>query len=620
MEESVRQPPAIRFGVFEVDLRAGELRKQGLKVRLEEKPFQVLALLLEHPAEVITREELQQRLWAADTFVDFDRGLNTAIHKLREALDDSANTPRFVETLPRRGYRFIAPVERQEQAVPKSRTRVRAYWIAALAVVALVAMLLGLNVSGLRDRLLGRPAPGQITSIAVLPLENLSGDPEQEYFVDGMHEELILALAKIGALKVISRTSTMQYKEARKPLPEIAQELGVDGVIEGSVRRAGNQVRITVQLIDARTEKHLWADTYQQELRDILALQSEVARAIASEIKIVVAPAEEARLASTRRVGADVYDLYLMGRYYSALPTEERLEKGIEYFRQAIDLDPTYAPAYAKLSSCYSDLSLFGYRPPQDMYPKAKVAALKARELDDALTEAHIALGAINLRFDWDWQGAEREFKQALELNPNSVDALYMYNEYLVLTGRFDEGIAANKRAIELDPLSPSMSVNLGWSYFKARRYDDAIAQFKKTLELAPNFFPAHMQLAWSYAVKGMHTEAIAEAEKALAYAPANAPVLLGSLAWVYAVVGRRAKALELLSELNDLAAPGYAEPVNLAFGYAGLGEKDLAFEWLRRGYEERSTNMIFLKVEPLLDSLRDDPRFQDLLRRLDFP
>ena len=333
----------------------------------------------------------------------------------------------------------------------------------------------------------GRKArPGRIKGLAVLPLENLSRDPEQEYFADGMTEALITDLAQIRALRVISRTSAMQYKGAKKALLEVARELNVDAVVEGSVLRSGDRVRISAQLIHAATDHHLWAKSYERDLRDILALQSEVARAIVDEIKIKLTPREQTHLARIRPVNPDAHEAYLKGRYQWNKFTEEGLKESIEYFKRATDIDPTNALSYAGLANSYSKLALFSYLAPSDACPRGKAAATKALELDNKLAEAHTAFGLIKFFFEWDWAGAEQEFKHAVELNPNSVDALVPYSEYLLLTGRFDEGIAAGKRALELDPLSSAANLNLGWAYFEARRFDASIAQIKKTLELNP--------------------------------------------------------------------------------------------------------------------------------------
>jgi TolB-like protein/DNA-binding winged helix-turn-helix (wHTH) protein/Tfp pilus assembly protein PilF len=557
-------PRIVRFGVFEVDLHTGELRKQGLKVKLHGQPVQILALLLERPGELVTREELKEKLWPADTFVDFEHGLNAAVKKLRAALEDSADNPRFVETLPRRGYRFIPPVEGLGQAPPAQvapevptapvrRARFQPAWLAALAVVALLAVLLGLNVGGLRESLLGGTAPGEITSIAVLPLENLSGDPEQEYFVDGMTDALISDLGKIEALRVMSRTSVMQYKEGRKPLPEIARELNVDAVVEGSVLRAGEHVRITAQLMRAAPEQHLWSRSYERDLRDILALQREVARAIAQEIKVAVTPEEETRLAGGRPVNPGAYESFLRGRYYLNSMTNDGVELAIKYFQRAIEKDPNYALAYARLAEAYCVVGGRGLLPRNEAITRSMAAAEKALEMDPMLGEAHASLAINRYSYDFDWSGAEKAFKRAIELNPNNTNAHYWYSLYLHSLGRSEEGVAVVKQSLELDPLSPRMNRRLGFAYTFARQYDQAIDQYRKALELQPHAIQAHSDLGRAYLQKGMHEQAIAEFQKA---------VDLGGwmkhdLGYAYAVTGKREEAVKTLEELLEQGKGG---------------------------------------------------------------
>jgi serine/threonine protein kinase/TolB-like protein/Tfp pilus assembly protein PilF len=519
------------------------------------------------------------------------------------------------ETKPAREGRKGPPLPRRWAAVG----------LAGLALVAVVAALIGLNVAGLRDRLMwlvrarhGVPLP-RIESIAVLPLANLSGDPEQEYFADGMTEELITSLAKIGSLRVISRNSVMQYKGQRKPTPQIAKELNVDAIVEGSVQRSGNRVRISAQLIQAATDQHLWAETYDRDLRDVLALQSEVARTVAQQIKATLTPQEQTRLAATHPVNPGAHDAYLKGRYYLNKWTEEGFKKGIEYFQQAIDLDPTYAPAYAGLADGYSNIALWGLRPPKEGFPLAKAAARKALELDETLGEAHAALGQIKFSFDWDWSGAEQELKRAVELSPSNADAHNVYGWFLTAMGRSDESIAEARRALELDPLTPTTSLQLGWVLYYARRHDESIAQLRKTLELAPNLAYANMELGWNYAEKRMYPEAVAECEKAIEQLPEE-QVTLGSCGKVYALAGKRSEGLDILARLKRISERTYVDPYNIACLCDGLKDSNLTMEWLERAYKEHSASLYLLKNETLSDSVRSDPRFQDLLRRMNFP
>jgi serine/threonine protein kinase/TolB-like protein/Tfp pilus assembly protein PilF len=501
-------------------------------------------------------------------------------------------------------------------------------WGLAIPVVALLvlgAVLIGLNVAGLRDRLMwlvrarrGVPLP-RIESIAVLPLANLSGDPEQEYFSDGMTEELITNLGKISALRVISRTSVMRYKKTEKPLPQIARELGVDGIVEGSVLRVGDRVRITAQLIQAEQERHLWAESYERDLRDILALQSEVARAIANEIRLKLTPQEQVRLASVRPVNPDAHEAYLKARYYWNLRTEEGLKKSIQYFQQAIEKDPGYALAYAGLADSYAVLAAYNVMAPKEAYPRAKVAAFKALEMDETLAEAHAALGDARGRYDWDWVGAEKEYKRAIELNPSYATAHQWYAEYLSAMGRHNEAIAEAKRAQELDPLSLIINASGCWVFFHARRYDEAIAQYRSTLELNAGFYPAHLYLGRAYEQKKLYEQAISEHQKAIALEQGN-PLLAAELARAYAAAGKRTEALKIISDLRELSKPTYVPSYQIAQVYTALGDTDRAFAWLEKAYDYRSATLFMLKVDPRVDRLRSDPRFQDLLRRMNFP
>jgi serine/threonine-protein kinase len=500
------------------------------------------------------------------------------------------------------------------------------YWLSrhrALALVAtsvaLLAVLVGLNVGRVRERLLG-VAPPKIQSIAVLPLENLSRDPEQEYFVEGMHEALIAELSKIGALRVISRTSAMRYKHSDKPLPEIARELNVDALIEGSVLREGERVRVTAQLVMARPERHLWANSFDRELRGILVLQSEVARAIAKEIKAELAPQEQARLTTTRPVDPEAYEAYLKGRYYWNKVTEEGLKKGIRYFEQAIEKDPGYALAYAGLADCYTILggTILGGLAPMEAMPKAKAAALKALEIDSTLAEAHASLAIVTWRYDWDWLASEKEFKRAIELNPGYPTARQWYGWYLYGLGRHDESIAQINEAQKHDPLSVWISSNVGFALYIARQYDRAIEQLGRTLEMEPNFVLGHFFLGLTYEQKALFAEAVSEFQKAVSLS-GGSPVYIAATGHAYAVSGKRVEAQSLLDELNKLAKRRYVPAYEIAAIYTGLGKRDQAFAWLEKAYEERAGWMVYLKVDPRLDSLRSDPRFQALLRRMNF-
>jgi TolB-like protein/DNA-binding winged helix-turn-helix (wHTH) protein/Flp pilus assembly protein TadD len=638
MEEDHQVRGRLRFGVFELDLRAGELRKHGLRVRLQEQPFQVLATLLEHPGEVVTRDELQKKLWPADTFVDFDHGLNKTINKIREALGDSAESPRFVETVARRGYRFLAEVKVLEAASvrdpepatqphPSPETRERpdpagksaapqyappslAWKISVFAVLLVVASLATWKLYSRKH-----PSP-IIRSLAVLPLESLSSDASQDYFADGMTDELISDLGQISALRVISRTSVMGYKRARKPLPQIARELDVDAVVEGTVLRSGDQVRITAQLIEAATDKHLWSQSYEGQLRDTLALQNQVARAIADQIRINLNSQEQAALKSMRVVNPQAYESYLKGRYFWNKRTADGLKVALAYFNQAIDEDPRYAQSYSGLADTYALLGDWQYAvmTSKEALPKAKAAAIKALELDNSLGEAHNSLAFCLDGFDWDFPSAGKEFQRALELNPGYATAHHWYAWHLSLLGRYDEAIAEMRKAENLDPLSLIINADLAELLILAHSYDESILQSRKTIEMDRNFALAHNQLGQAYLQKHMNDEAVAELQEAVQLS-AGSPTCLANLARAYAASGRRSEAAKLLSDLKKHSSPGYSHASEIAVVYAALGDKNQAMTWLEKGYEERFNPGVLLR--PGFDPLRSEPRFQELLRRI---
>jgi len=516
------------------------------------------------------------------------------------------------------------PAQGRPQGVsPRRGTPWRApTWIALAAVALFAVAVAGLNVGGLRERLLravgGRPAVSspKIESIAVLPLANLSGDPQQDYFADGMTEELIATLGRLGALRVISRTSVMRYKKTEKPLPQIAKELNVDAVIEGSVLRAGNRVRITAQLIEASTDRHLWAETYDRDLQDVLTLQSEVALAIAEEVRIKSTPQERNRMASSRPVDPEAYEAYLKGQ------DADRLDIAIKYFQQAIEKNPNFAMAYEGLASAYGDLGSTDLISPQESWPKAKAAAMKALEFDDTLADAHLTLGRARFRFDWDWTGAESEFRRALQLNPSSAGAHALYGGFLLLMGRIDEAMAETRQSQELDPLSPFSYSGMGDVFLCSRQYDRAIEQLQKTMEIFHSEErDAHTRflLGRSYKGKGMFKEAIAEQEKAVALFP-ETPLYLGMLGNIYGSAGKKAQALKVLEQLKEQSKRKYVAPYDIALVYIGLGDKDQAFAWLEKAYQARSNDTSNLKQDPTFDPLRSDPRFQEILRRMNFP
>jgi TolB-like protein/DNA-binding winged helix-turn-helix (wHTH) protein/Tfp pilus assembly protein PilF len=641
MQEDHQVRGRFRFGVFELDLRAGELRKHGLRLRLQEQPFQILVMLLNHPGEVVTREELQKKLWPADTFVDFDHGLNKAINKIREALGDSAESPRFVETVARRGYRFLAEVKLADaapvrdpaletqpppaaenpdrpslvnQRPPRKPLLSSLAWKASVFALLLVAAALAIW----KFHSSSRPSP-VIRSLAVLPLESLSNDASQDYFADGMTDELIADLGQISALRVISRTSVMVYKHARKPLPQIARELNVDAVVEGTVLRSGDRVRITAQLIEASSDKHLWSQSYEGELRDTLTLQSQVARAIAEQIRINVNPQEQAALKNVKVVNPQAYESYLKGRYFWNKRTADGLKVALAYFNQAIDEDPTYAQAYSGLADTYALLGDWQYAvmTPKEALPKAKAAATKALELDSALGEAHNSLAFCLDGFDWDFDSAGKEFRRALELNPGYATAHQWYAWHLSLLGQYDEAIAEMKKAENLDPLSLIINADLAELLVLAHLSDESIQQSRKTIEMDSNFALAHNQLAQAYLQKHLNEEAVAELQKALRLS-SGSPTVMANLARAYVASGKRNEALELLNDLKKRSNSTYSHGSEIAVIYAALGDTDQAMNWLEKGYQERFNPGVLLR--PGFDPLRSDPRFQALARRIGLP
>jgi TolB-like protein/DNA-binding winged helix-turn-helix (wHTH) protein/Tfp pilus assembly protein PilF len=641
MDETYQPGRLLRFGVFELDCRVGELRKNGLRVRLQQQPFQVLAMLLERPGEVVGREELQKRLWPADTFVDFDHGLNKAINKVREALGDSAESPRFVETVARRGYRFLAEVkvagavpvrisELEPPPPPAAEAREREDLAGKLPMVgrflppivwrvfAFVLILLVASLAIWRLHSWDRPSPA-IRSLAVLPLESLSSDASQDYFADGMTDELISDLGQISALRVISRTSVMSYKRARKPLPQIARELNVDAVVEGTVLRSGDRVRITAQLIEASTDKHLWSQSYEGELRDTLALQNKVASAIADQIRINVNPQEQAALKKVTVVNPEAYEFYLKGRYFWNKRTADGLSKAIDYFKEAIESKPDYAEAYAGLADSYALAGdwKYGLLAPTEAYPKAKAAATKAIALDDTLGEAHISLAFCLENFDWDRESAGREFTRGIDLSPGYAVGHEWYGWHLAALGRHGEAVAEVEKAASLDPLSPSIGADLAEELLVAHRFDEAIEQSRKTMILDPFFAPAHYVLGQALVQKHNYKEAIAELQKAIELSPGST-AFTANLAFAYAVSGMRDEAVRILNDLKNRSPQAFSNAPEIAMVYVGLDEKDQAMAWLEKAYAERFSPWVLMR--PCFDPLRSDSAFEDLVRRIGLP
>jgi len=622
----------LRFDIFELDVRAGELRKNGVKLRLQGQPLQVLAALLKRPGELVTREELRAQIWQADTFVDFDHSLHNAIARIREVLGDSAETPRYIETLPRRGYRFIAHVEGistrepersaetvqpSEAPAPLARSKARAALAVALLTVVMIALALWL-LPAISHRTTAVPP---MRSIAVLPLDNLSGDPSQEYFVDGMTDELITDLAKVGALRVTSRTSVMRYKGTKKSLPEIARELNVEGIVEGSVTRSGNRVRITAQLLHAPEDQHLWAETYERDLGDVLKLQGDVAQAIAQQVRAQLTPQQQDRLGSVRQVNPEAYDAYLRGRYYltNQFTTAQPLNRAKGYFEESIRKDPNFALAYSGLADSYAFLAYIRGVAPESAYQSATEALRKASALDDSIGEIHDTRAVLSWRYKLDLDTAEQEFNRAIALAPSYSCAHEDHAVYLGFVGRRADALAEVAKSNELDP-GPSSAVAESATYYQLRDYERLVEASRRGVASNPKEWVEYYNLGVGYEGTGRLLEAISEYQKAIEMSAGDQDAT-AALAHAYAVIGKRAEASKILRDLQQKAKSSYISPYLLATIYAGLGEKDRAFELLERAYEQKSLELSWhLKADLRIDNLRSDPRFQNLLHRVGLP
>lgn len=579
----------VRFGVFEVDTGSGELRRKGAKIKLQTQPFQVLALLLGHPGEVVSREALTKELWPENNFIDSEHGLNKAVNKLRDALRDKAERPQFIETIPQRGYRFIAEI-----SVSNIDRASRAKAGASLS----------------------SQLPLRIDSLAVLPLDNHSGDPAQDYFSDGMTEELISAISRISSLRVISRTSVMTYKGAHKPLPAIAAELNVDAVVEGSVARSGDRVRITAQLIHAPEDRHLWAGRYERELRDVIQLQAEIAQDIAHQVRKLLDPGKLPPTAPAR-VNPRAYEAVLMGNYFRDKLTPTELAKGAELYAKAIAIDPRNAQAYANLSQCLFFMGLFGMGPSSDLFQKARANALKALQLDDTIGAAQNALAAIHVLHDWDWSSAEEICRRGVELRPSDAAARLHLSDYMSIQGRHNEAIAEFEKALQFDPISRVYIGYFGLLYYRARRYDESIAQCRKALEIDPFYCNAMWFMALSLEQKGLLVDSTTQLEKAVSVA--HAPVFNALLCRMYALSGQKAKALTILDRLKAQSREYYVSPFDFAVAHIGLGDLDRGFQLLEEAYRQRVFRIIEL-IMPMFDPLRSDARWQSLVQRIGLP
>ncbi|MCC6392913.1 MAG: winged helix-turn-helix domain-containing protein, partial [Bryobacterales bacterium] len=621
MQGDSAESRVVCFGLFEADLIAGELRRRGVKVKLQEQPFQVLVMLLERPGDVVTREELRRRLWPTEDFGDFEHGVNRAVHRLREALDDSAETPRFIETLPKRGYRFIAPVEKGSRAPVENRrhvhrlSRKRAGIAGAMAAVAL---LLSLNAGRLRDRFLPGARPAGIRSLAVMPFSNLSRDADQEYFADGVTEALITELGRVGALRVVSRRATMRYKKDGKPLAEIAAELKVDAIVEGTVLRSGDRVRITTHLVRANPEQHLWAESYERPYADILALQSEVARNVARQVRARVTPEEENGLAAKRPVNPEALEAYLRGKYFFYGYTSDSLRKAAGNFQTAVAKDPDFAPAWAGLARSYGAGGYWGYARPTESLPKAKAAALRAVELDDTLADGHNLLGGIAGFVDWRWDTAERELRRAIALNSSHADARFNYALVLVSLRRPVEALEQLRLVREIDPLHPMSNSLVPGCHALLGQFEKAVEHARQAVQMAPDFFVNRWVLWRCLHWAGDDGAAFAECRRV--YELLRDTEVVQALDRGHRRAGYQAAMREAAQTLVRRSGTAYVPATRVALLWSHAGEHDRALEWIEKAYKERDPPLHMVWANPDWQALYSRPRFQNLLRKMGFP
>lgn len=624
------RPCKVQFGPFVADLRTGELRKHDLRIKLPDRSFSVLAMLLENPGEVVTREEIRARLWPDGTFVDFDNNINSAIGKLRAALGDNAAAPRYIETA-QRGYRFTAPVEvlsgiapSTEElppvqlsppvgTLPRVEPKRRDWWWASIGIAGVVICAVALYIAR-HSHPTPAPEQGRIM-LAVLPFENLTGDASQDYFSDGLTEEMITHLGEVDPkhLGVIARTSVMQFKNRNAPIDDIARQLGVGYVMEGSVRRDADHVRVTAQLVEAKQQTQVWARQYDRDLTGLLALQAEIAHEIADEIQLTLSDAKPAPHAPVTAEEYGAYDLYLQGQYFFNQRSESGLQQAIGYFQKAIASNPRDARSYAAMADCYALMPGYSGKAPADYIPQARAAALQALNLDASLPEAHTALALVVQNYDWDWTTAEKEFRRAIELNPNYATAHHWYAEHLMWRGRFDEALQQSELARQLDPLSLIIAADNAVILYNARQYDRSIERFRSVLAVNPNFLRAQV-IALAYLEKGMYDEAFSVLRKGRGKSNSS---YWYAIAYAYGRSGQPEQAHRALQKLLALNDANPVDPRMIAVAYIGVGDRPKALAWLQKACDVHSNEMTSLKVSPQFDSLRDDPKFHELTRRV---
>jgi TolB-like protein/DNA-binding winged helix-turn-helix (wHTH) protein/Flp pilus assembly protein TadD len=613
--------PRVRFADFEFDCHTGDLRCDGTSLKLQPQPAKVLAVLIQRAGEIVSRQELADEVWGSDTFVDFEQGLNYTIRQIRTVLKDDAERPRFVETVPKRGYRFIAPLEQEvpatETAGPTAsmRTGVRRQALSRTGIALIVAgviaaaLVAGFRVRGRKPTGTGTPV---IDSLAVLPLQNLSGDPEQEYFSDGMTEELITDLAKLGSLRVISRTSVERYKHTKRPLPEIARELGVDAIVEGAVLRSNDRVRVTAQLIDARSDHHLWADSYEGNPRDVLSLQDEVAQRIATQVGIKVRSDQRPGALYPRQVDPEALEAYLKGNFYWNRSSCDGSRRGLQYYQEAVSKDPSFAAAYAGLAQAYFTLGDWACLPYKDAFSKSKAAALKALELDPTSGPAYAMLGTLAYFYEWDWKNADLEYSQAIQLEPNYAPAHILYAVFLVSMGREEQGLAEMRKALKLDPTAEFTNMVSVHILYLAREYDEAIQQARNSLLFYPDSSGTHYWLGVAYERKGMYDYALQAYLKSKSLQGAR-PGELDALRKTYQKSGIRG----YWQQVGKMESHDEPETCSMKRIYARVGDTERIMEYLNWAFENHCDSIRTLKVDSFYDNMREDERFRDLMARM---
>jgi TolB-like protein/DNA-binding winged helix-turn-helix (wHTH) protein/Tfp pilus assembly protein PilF len=628
-------PTAVRFADFALDLRTGELRRDGTLLKLQPQPSKVLTVLVSRAGEVITRQELAQQVWGSETFVDFEQGLNFAVRQIRTVLGDDADHPSFLETIPKRGYRFIGSVAPPDSAFrgETDLRRVRRDTESA-AIAPLASLALALQKSGLtRTKIFvlaiivavgttlyfAFPSGRVIDSIAVLPLVNAASDPNSDYLSEGITDGLINGLSQLPNLTVKSERSVARYKGRDIDPRVVGRELGVRAVLVGQLVAHGDSISIRVELVDASDDNHIWGDEYNRKTADIAGMQEMISKDIAEKLRPKLSGEQKAYIAKPQTQSAEAYALYLKGRFYWKKRTEEGLREGLAYFEQARQKDPNYALAYAGLADSYNMLGIWQFVAPPEVAPKAKAAALKALELDPLLPEAHASLGMVKTLYEWDWAGGEDEIKEALRLNPSYETAYRWYATVLDGTERHEEVIASSRHALELDPTSLINSSGLGFEMYMVRKYDDAVAQLQNTLAMDPNYFPTHHWLSMTYIEKSMANDALQEARKAVDLSN-ESTLSMSDLARSYAVSGNAKEAHKILQTLQSASKSRYISSFEIATIFASLNESDHAFDSLQKAYENRDYNLFRLRADPRLESLHKDPRFTDLLRRIGLP